>query len=123
MRNISQKDSGERCGLLFYLIYCFTSRSRNFHLYGDITVVGEGLQNLGLCSGRLIREGSLSCHTCCEGPLFLRSHLKDRLIQSPLTAHKGSNLDPHGAQAKTNIYAQKMDTYKHKKEQTLAVTG
>jgi hypothetical protein len=32
------------------LICCFTSRSRIFHLYGDVTITGEGLQNLGLCS-------------------------------------------------------------------------
>jgi hypothetical protein len=30
------------------IIYCFTSRSRIFHLYGDVTIAGEGLQNLGL---------------------------------------------------------------------------
>jgi hypothetical protein len=24
--------------------------SRIFHLYGDVTITGEGLQNLGLCS-------------------------------------------------------------------------
>jgi hypothetical protein len=32
------------------IIYGFTSRSRIFHLYGDVTITGEGLQNLGLCS-------------------------------------------------------------------------
>jgi hypothetical protein len=26
------------------IIYCFTSRSRIFHLYGDVTIAGEGLQ-------------------------------------------------------------------------------
>jgi hypothetical protein len=31
------------------IIYGFTSRSRIFHLYGDVTITGEGLQNLGLC--------------------------------------------------------------------------
>jgi hypothetical protein len=31
------------------MIYGFTSRSRFFfHSYGDITIAGEGLQNLGL---------------------------------------------------------------------------
>jgi hypothetical protein len=72
-------------------------RSRIFNLYGDVTIAGEGLQNLGLC-----REGSLSCHTCCDmGPQFFRSHQKDRPIQSPLTIHEVmwriySNQDPHG---------------------------
>jgi hypothetical protein len=34
------------------VIFLFTSRSRIFHLYeyGDVTITGEGLQNLGLCS-------------------------------------------------------------------------
>jgi hypothetical protein len=26
------------------IIYSFTSRSRIFHLYGDVTIAGEGLQ-------------------------------------------------------------------------------
>jgi hypothetical protein len=30
--------------------YCFASRSRIFHLYEDVTITGEGLQNLNLCS-------------------------------------------------------------------------
>jgi hypothetical protein len=38
------------------IIYGFTSHSRMsrwriFHLYGDVTIAGEGLQNLGLYSG------------------------------------------------------------------------
>jgi hypothetical protein len=32
------------------IIYCFKSCSRIFHLYGDLTITGEMLQNLGLCS-------------------------------------------------------------------------
>jgi hypothetical protein len=32
------------------IIYGFTSRSRIFHLYEDVTIAGEGLQNVGLCS-------------------------------------------------------------------------
>jgi hypothetical protein len=31
-------------------VYCFTSRSRIFHLHWDATITGEGQQNLGLCS-------------------------------------------------------------------------
>jgi hypothetical protein len=38
--------------LIWLIIYGFTSRSRIFHLYGDITIAGEGLQNLGLWAGR-----------------------------------------------------------------------
>jgi hypothetical protein len=32
------------------IIYGFMSCSRIFHLYGDVTIAGEVLQNLGLCS-------------------------------------------------------------------------
>jgi hypothetical protein len=28
------------------IIYCFTSRSRIFHLYGDVTITDEELQNV-----------------------------------------------------------------------------
>jgi hypothetical protein len=38
----------------------FYSRSRIFHLYGDVTTTGEGLQNLGLCSAlRAIEQGGI----------------------------------------------------------------
>jgi hypothetical protein len=41
-------------------IYCFTSRSRIFHLYGDVTITGEGLQNLGLCLAlRAFEQGGI----------------------------------------------------------------
>jgi hypothetical protein len=33
-----------------WVIYCFTSRSRIVHLYRDVTITGEWLQNLDLCS-------------------------------------------------------------------------
>jgi hypothetical protein len=70
----------------------FTSRSRIYHLFGDVTIASEVLQNLGLCTAHRALEqgGSLSCHTCCNtGPQFFRSHPKDRRIYSPLTTHKG----------------------------------
>jgi hypothetical protein len=35
-------------GLIDYM-YCFTSHSWIFHLSGDVTITGVGLQNLGLC--------------------------------------------------------------------------
>jgi hypothetical protein len=90
-----------------------------------LPVKGCKIQAYGRRSGPLSREGSLSCHKCCDtGPRFFRSHPKDRPIlspydtpggvenlfllgfsrvpfQSPFTTHKGmwriySNLDPHG---------------------------
>jgi hypothetical protein len=87
------------------VVYCFTSRSRIFHLYGDVTITGEGLQNLGLCSAlRAFEQGGIFIvpHCCDTGPRFFRSHPKDRPILSPLTTHKGmwkiySYPDPHGS--------------------------
>ena len=43
-----------------------TSRSRIFHLYGDVTITGEGLQNLGLCSALSAFE---------QGGIFIVPHL------------------------------------------------
>jgi hypothetical protein len=48
------------------VIYGFTSRSRIFHLYGDVTIAGEGLQNLGLCSALRAFE---------QGGIFIVPHL------------------------------------------------
>jgi hypothetical protein len=66
------------------IIYGFTHRSRIFHLYGDVTIAGEGLQNLGLCSaprafelGRIFNVPQLLWH----GPRFFRSHPKNHPIQ------------------------------------------
>jgi hypothetical protein len=41
------------------IINGFTSRLRIFHLYGDVTIAGEWLQNLSLCSalGAFEQEG------------------------------------------------------------------
>jgi hypothetical protein len=57
----------------------FMSRSRIFHLYGDVIIASEGLQNLGLFSAFRAFEqwGSLSRHTCRDtGPRFFLSHPK-----------------------------------------------
>jgi hypothetical protein len=48
------------------IIYGFTSRSRFFQLYGDVTIAGEGLQNLGLCSALRAFE---------QGGIFIVQHL------------------------------------------------
>jgi hypothetical protein len=39
---------------------------KNFHLYGDVTIAGEGLQNLGLCSVLKAFE---------QGGIFIVTHL------------------------------------------------
>jgi hypothetical protein len=42
------------------IIYGFTSRSNNFHLYGDVTIAGEELQSLGLYSAlRAFEQGGI----------------------------------------------------------------
>jgi hypothetical protein len=54
----------------------------------DVTITGEGFQKFPgknyaytRHSGPLSREGSLSCHTCCDTePRFSRSHPKDHPI-------------------------------------------
>jgi hypothetical protein len=48
------------------IIYCFTSRSIVSRLYVDVTIAGEGLQNLGLCS--VLRAFEL-------GGIFIVPHL------------------------------------------------
>jgi hypothetical protein len=66
------------------VVYSFTSRSRIFHLYGDVTIAGEGLQNLGLCSAlrafeqggifivpHLLRHGTSVFPVSSEGPPHL----------------------------------------------------
>jgi hypothetical protein len=38
----------------------------SFHLYGDVTIASEGLQNLGLCSALMAFE---------QGEVFIVPHL------------------------------------------------
>jgi hypothetical protein len=80
------------------------SRSRIFHLYGEITITGEGVQNLGLCSAlRAFEQGGVFIvpHLHWDtGPRFFWFHPKDRTIQSPHTTRMGmrrtySISDPH----------------------------
>jgi hypothetical protein len=51
---LNEKKKISYCGLQFdwLIIFCFTSHSRifHFHVYGNVTINGERLQNLGLCS-------------------------------------------------------------------------
>jgi hypothetical protein len=48
------------------IIYSFTYRSRIFHLYGDVTIASEGLQNFGLSSALKAFE---------QGGIFIVPHL------------------------------------------------
>jgi hypothetical protein len=54
------------CQILYKLIDYLRFYSRIFHLYGDVTIIGEGLQNLGLCSALRAFE---------QGGIFIVPHL------------------------------------------------
>ena len=50
------------------IVWGFSSHSRIFHTYGDVTMTGEGLQILTYArhSWPLSSKGSLACHTYCD---------------------------------------------------------
>jgi hypothetical protein len=62
----SRSENHGSFGYHWLIINSFTSRSRVFHLYGDVTFTGEGLQNLGLCSTLRAFE---------QGGIFIVPHL------------------------------------------------
>jgi hypothetical protein len=47
--HLTKRNPCSTVGFDWLIIYGFTSRLRIFHLYGDVTIAGERLQNLGLC--------------------------------------------------------------------------
>jgi hypothetical protein len=71
-------DMGPRFFRSHSKVCCFTSRSKFFHLYGDVTITGEGLQKLGLSAGRdlyvshLLWHGTLVFPVSSEGPGLIR---------------------------------------------------
>jgi hypothetical protein len=74
------------------IIYCFMSCSRIFHLYGDVTIAGEGLQNLGLCSALKAFE---------QGGIFIVPHLLWHgtsvfPVSSEGPSHSVASYDTHG---------------------------
>jgi hypothetical protein len=72
-------------------VYSFTPPSRIFHLYGDVTITGKGLQNLVLYSAlRAFEQRGIFIMLRHRASVFFRSYPKDRLIKSPLTPHNGS---------------------------------
>jgi hypothetical protein len=67
-------------------------RSRIFHLYGEVTIAGEGLQNLGLCSALLAFE---------RGGVFIVPHLLQHgtsvfPVSSEGPPHSVAFYDTHG---------------------------
>jgi hypothetical protein len=82
------------------IVYCFTSRWR----IGDVTIAGEGLQNLGLCSAlRAFEQGGIFIvpHLLWHGTSVfpVSSEGPPHSVASYDTRGKWriySNLDPHG---------------------------
>ena len=85
--------------LLFCLFGFFSSHSRIFNSYGDVTIAGEGLQILTCArhSWQLSSEGSLACHTYCDtGHPFImvisedpwHSHLLPSVWHQAVTTYK-----------------------------------
>ena len=73
-----------------YPLYCLflvwlglLSHWRIFHSYGDVTITGEGLQNLTHArhTWPLSSEGSLSCHTYCDTG---HGHLRGPVTLTPI---------------------------------------
>ena len=71
-------------------------RSGIFRSFGEFTIAGDGLQNLGLMCWHLQH---FSCHDCCVmAPRFLRSHSKDSPTPDAKQGARRtySNPGPHG---------------------------
>jgi hypothetical protein len=68
--------------IVWLIIYCFMSRSRICHWYEDVTITGEGLQNLGLCS-------AFRAFLYHATPAVTRGLGFSGFIQSPFTTHRG----------------------------------
>ena len=66
------------CLFVCLFVWSLSSHSRIFHSYGDVTIACEGLQILTYArhSWPLSSEGSLTCHTHCDGPPFYNGHLR-----------------------------------------------
>jgi hypothetical protein len=95
---------------IWLIIYGFMSRYSNFHLYGDVTITGERLQNLVLCSVLRIFE---------QGDIFIVPHLLWHGTSVFLVSFEGpphsvfsyhtqgdvediSNIDPHESHSVTS---------------------
>jgi hypothetical protein len=98
------------CELVGYLLIYVTLKNfsliwRIHHCWWRAAKFRPMLGAQGIWAG-----GSLSCHTCCSmGSWFFLSHLKESLIQSPLTTRMGmqrtySKPDPHGAKLCVSVY-------------------
>ena len=53
--------------LMLFVCWVFSSHTRNFHSFGDITIISEGIHILTYTwhSRPLSSEGPLTCHTFC----------------------------------------------------------
>jgi hypothetical protein len=96
-----------------------------FHLYGDVTIAGEGLQNLGLCSalrafeqGEIVIVPHLLWHGASVFPVL--SEGPPHLVASYNTQGMWriySNPDPHGASTESYAYIYQSYILMNKKNQ------
>ena len=73
--------------LFVSFVWDFSSHSRIFHSYWDVTIAGEGLQisTYARHSWPLSSEGSLACHTYCDtGHPFIMVIFEDLWHSHPL---------------------------------------
>ena len=70
------------------IVWSFSSHSKIFHSFGDVTIAGEGLHILTYVqhSWPLSSEGSLACHTYWEMGhpfIIINSHLQGPVTLAP----------------------------------------
>jgi hypothetical protein len=92
--NIKLHKTNPKTSIDWLIIYCFTSLSRVFHLYGDVIITGKGLQNLGLCSALRAFE---------QGGIFTLQHL---LWHGTLNLLVSSEGPPHSIASYTDLDAE-----------------
>ena len=74
----------------------FSSHTRIFHSFGDITIAGKGMQIKTYSRHSLSSEGSLACHTYClklSSPRTRDTHAYRRAFGSEAVTTSYNNLD------------------------------
>ena len=81
--------------IVVFLFWSFPSHSRIFHSFGDVTILGEGLQILTyvrhLCP--LSSEGFLACHTYCYRWKWWHLHMSENFSSGAKNPKQTNILD------------------------------
>ena len=64
---------------ILFVCFGFSSHSRIFHSYGDVSIADEGLH----ISWPLSSEGSLACHIYCD--TLYNGHLREPVTLTPIS--------------------------------------